>query len=208
MKKWLILDAMGVIFTVGRDLYELLIPFVWRIDPKIPDTLMLETYLEASKGSITSEELWNRLGLGNKYPEIEKQYLDQQLTIDSEFLALSSKFKKRYRMALLSNDVKEWSQYLRDKFKLNKIFDEVIISGEVGLRKPDKQIFTLLLEQLGTGPENCIFVDDNLTNLQAAAELGITTIRFLRTAKKVPFCSEFEVGSFKELQKVLAHFYE
>ena len=57
-KKWLILDAMGVIFTVGRDLYELLIPFVWKKNKTISDRLMIDTYLKASRGEFPSSRLW------------------------------------------------------------------------------------------------------------------------------------------------------
>lgn len=206
-KKWLILDAMGVIFEVGRDLYELLIPFVWSKDKSVPDKLMIDTYLEASKGLIPSSELWERLGFGGDYPNIEKEYLDIQLTIDSEFLELTSEFKEFYYLALLSNDVKEWSSYLRQKFGLNEIFNEVVISGDVGLRKPDKKIFKLLLDRIKVPAESCIFVDDNLKNINAAGELGINSIRFIRDKEKAPFCSEFEVRSFSELLQVLKNFY-
>ncbi len=204
---WLILDAMGVIFEEGRDLYELLIPFVWSKKEGFSDRLMIDTYLEASKGLIRSSELWSRLGFEAQYPEIEREYLDTHLTIDQEFLELAVKFKSRCKMALLSNDVAEWSTYLRQKHGLNEIFDEVIISGDVGLRKPDKKIFNLLLERIKSSPENCLFVDDNLHNLTAASELGIRTIRFVRGEEKAPFCSEFEVKSFRELLKVLINFF-
>lgn len=205
--KWLILDAMGVIFELGRDLYELLIPFVWSKNIEISDNLMIEIYLKASKGLIKSSEIWNQLGFGDKYPQIEKEYLDTQLIIDPEFLELMSDFKKEYSMALLSNDVKEWSHYLRQKFGLNDIFNEVIISGEVGLRKPDEKIYKLLLERINAPPSNCVFVDDNLNNLRSASRLGIKTIRFVRSRSKTPFCSEFEISSFKELLGVLKNFY-
>ena len=205
--KWLILDAMGVIFTVGHDLYELLIPFVWCKNKDISDQLMIDTYLEASKGLIPSSELWAKIGFGDQYPEIEKEYLDTQLKIDKEFLELAPRFKDDYSLALLSNDVKEWSNYLREKFGLNEIFDEIIVSGDVGLRKPNKKIYTLLLDRLNISPEKCVFVDDKLRNLQPASELGIRTIRFVREKEKIPFCSEFEVRSFQELKSVLENFY-
>ena len=205
--KWLILDAMGVIFSVGRDLYELLIPFIWSKDKSISDKLMIDTYIKASKGLIPSSEVWNRLGFGDQYPNIEKEYLDKQLTIDNDFLDLALEFKQKYKMALLSNDVKEWSCYLRQKYGLNDIFNEVMISGDVGLRKPNKKIFNLLLEKIKAPPDSCIFVDDSLHNLNAASKLGIKTIRFVREKEKIPFCSEFEVRSFQELLNVLNNFY-
>jgi len=198
---------MGVIFEVGRDLYELLIPFVWSKDKSVSDKLMIDTYLEASKGLIPSSELWARLGFSGNYPDIEKEYLDKQLTIDSEFLELAGEFKKEFSLALLSNDVKEWSSYLRCKFGLNEIFEEVVISGDVGLRKPDKKIFQLLLDRIKVPAEDCIFVDDNLRNVNAAGEIGIKSIRFIRDKEKAPFCSEFEVRSFPELLNVLQNFY-
>ena len=103
--------------------------------------------------------------------------------------------------------MKEWSNYLRQKFGLNEIFDEVIVSGDVGLRKPDEKIYTLLLERLKAPPKDCVFVDDKLRNLQPASELGINTIRFVREKDKISFCSEFEVRSFRELKSVLENFY-
>jgi putative hydrolase of the HAD superfamily len=206
-KKWLILDAMGVIFTLGYDLYETLISFVRSKNMNIPDKLIIDTYMKGSDGKFPSSKLWEEIGFGHQFPEIEKEYLDTKLTIDDEFLEVAPDFKKNYHLALLSNDMKEWSDYLRNKYRLNEIFEEIIISGDVGLRKPDKKIYTLLLDRINAPPEKCVFVDDKLRNLKPASELGINTIRFVREKDKTPFCSEFEVRSFKELKSVLDNFY-
>jgi putative hydrolase of the HAD superfamily len=78
-----------------------------------------------------------------------------------------------YRTALLSNS---WglSLYPRDRFP--DMFDVVVISGEVGLRKPDPNIFNLTTDKLGIAAERCIFVDDHPGHLKGALEVGMTTV--------------------------------
>lgn len=63
---------------------------------------------------------------------------------------------------------------------LNSYFKDKIVSGEVHMRKPDKEIFTYTLERLGCDAKQCIFVDNSVSNLLVAEELGIQTILFNR----------------------------
>lgn len=53
------------------------------------------------------------------------------------------------------------------------IFDQIILSGNEGISKPDAKIFEITLERLGKNPENCIFIDDSPTNVEAARRLGM-----------------------------------
>ncbi|MFX1277293.1 MAG: HAD family hydrolase [Promethearchaeota archaeon] len=205
--KWIILDAMGVIFEEGYDLDELLIPFVQKRNKSLSSDFIQDLYIKTSLGKFPSKELWNRLGFDKDYPQIEKEYLDSCLRIDPEFIVSAKELEKCYSLALLSNDVKEWSIYLRNKFEINHFFKIIVISGEVGFRKPDKRIFKMLLERILAPPEVCLFIDDNLNNLNSASELGIKTIRFVRNKSKTPFCSEFEISRFPELLSVIKNFY-
>ena len=61
INKWVVLDAMGVIFEVGHVLNELLIPFIKEKNEKIPLDLIYRTYLQASLGNISSHYVWRRL---------------------------------------------------------------------------------------------------------------------------------------------------
>jgi len=76
------------------------------------------------------------------------------------------------RTALLSNS---WGdQYLRDGWQ--DMFDVVVISGEVGMRKPEAQIFRHTVKSLGLAAPSCVFVDDHRANVKAAAELGLVGV--------------------------------
>lgn len=76
------------------------------------------------------------------------------------------------RTALLSNS---WGNaYPRDGW--DDMFDAVVISGEVGLRKPDRAIFDLVCVKLGVAASESVFVDDMAHNVEAAQTLGMTTI--------------------------------
>lgn len=204
MKKWIIFDAMGVVFEVGDDTNDLLVPFIQKLNPKVSKEFINEVYVEASLGNITSKEFWIRIGVACEYnyKDIEVKYLDECLVLDKDFIEVAQSLKNEYGLALLSNDVKEWSNYLRNKFELNTVFDIVIISGDVGLRKPDTKIYELFLERSGAKPEDCIFIDDRDKNLVAAMKLGIKGVKFLRDEVDSKIDMP-KIKSFKELENVL-----
>jgi putative hydrolase of the HAD superfamily len=89
-----------------------------------------------------------------------------------------------HRMGLLTNNVREWEPLWRAKLpELDDIFEVVVDSAFVGMRKPDPRIYSLTVERLGDGltPSDCVFVDDNEVNVQAAAELGMSAVHFRDT---------------------------
>lgn len=77
------------------------------------------------------------------------------------------------KTAVLSNS---WGDSLYPRELLDDLFDEVILSGEVGLRKPDPAIFQLALTRLGVEAGECVFVDDHPGHLEPAARLGMATV--------------------------------
>ncbi len=84
------------------------------------------------------------------------------------------------RMALLTNNVREWEPHWRAKIPaLDEIFEVIVDSGFVGMRKPDPRIYELTLERLGdVRAEECVFVDDVDVNCDAAAALGMRPVLF------------------------------
>jgi putative hydrolase of the HAD superfamily len=77
------------------------------------------------------------------------------------------------KTGLLSNS---WGTSLYPRARIDTLFDAIVISGEVGLRKPDPAIFELVLQRLGVTADRCVFVDDHPGHLAAAVELGMTTV--------------------------------
>ena len=89
------------------------------------------------------------------------------------FTAVAAARAAGLRTALVSNS---WGSALYPRRRLQAAFDVVVISGEVGFRKPDPDIFLVALERLGVAAERCIFVDDEPDHLKAAAGLGMVTV--------------------------------
>jgi 2-haloacid dehalogenase len=66
----------------------------------------------------------------------------------------------------------------RGRYDFLDWFESILVSGEVGLIKPDPRIFRLLLESIGRSAADCVYVDDNPTNAEAALALGFDAIHF------------------------------
>lgn len=203
MRKVIIFDVMGVIFKVGDDTNDLLVPYILKQKPAVSAEYVNQIYLEASLGRITSKEFWERMGFIKDSQEQEKIYLDSSLTLDEEFLRTAVELKDDYDLALLSNDVSEWSAYLRKRHGLNGLFKEVVISGEVGMRKPDMKIYRLIISRLNALPGNCVFIDDRYKNLKPASEVGMKTIRFARDNGQKTFTPDAEIRSFNVLKDAI-----
>ena len=92
------------------------------------------------------------------------------------------------RAALLTNNVREWEPLWRSKLpEIDELFELVVDSAFVGLRKPDPAIFMLTLDRLGgVEPGRCVFVDDLDVNCEAARALGMAAVRFETADQAIP----------------------
>lgn len=176
MLRIIVLDAMGVIFSVGNDDRDLLCPFVEEKGGTKDFPKIEILYHSASLGRITSAEFWEAVGLD---PGLEDEYLQRYELTDGLTDFLKAVNSQGYEVWCLSNDILEWSKKLRARFGLNKYIRGFVISGNVGARKPEQAIFNHLIGQLTTSPRDVVFVDDQRRNLNVAAALGFNTILFV-----------------------------
>jgi len=201
MIRFVIFDVMGVIFTVGDDVEGLLIPYIHSLKPDIAIQDIKDLYLAASLGKIASRDLWAQLGFdATDIPTIERNYLEKSFTLDAGFLPCAKALKNRYGIALLSNDVSEWSRFLRDYHGIEPLIDAAFISGDLGVRKPDPRIYGIALDTLEARPDECLFVDDYPERVDAARELGICSVLFNREGHDY---NGLRVDSFKQLEQLL-----
>jgi len=105
----------------------------------------------------------------------------EHITLDPDTLPLLKTLKPKKKLALISNfDHPPHIYSLLSKFNIEKYFDTIIISGAVGVRKPDPQIFTLALEQTGLHPDEAMHVGDSLEDVQGASNAGVLPVYIQR----------------------------
>jgi putative hydrolase of the HAD superfamily len=91
------------------------------------------------------------------------------------------------RTALLTNNVREWEPLWRAKLpEIDELFEVVVDSAFVGMRKPDPAVYELTLERLGVAAEESVFVDDLERNCDTARSLGMSVVRFERAEQAIP----------------------
>jgi len=86
--------------------------------------------------------------------------------------------RQKYPLAVLSNWSTETHARVYERFEFLHWFDEVVLSGQVKLIKPDPAIFHLVLSRLSRPAEECLFIDDSAANIEAASAVGIQAIQF------------------------------
>jgi len=83
-----------------------------------------------------------------------------------------------YPLYGLSNWSAETFPFAREKYDFFDLLDDFVISGEVGHIKPDPEIFEIMLEKIGKPAQECLFIDDSLTNIRQAQKMGFGAIHF------------------------------
>jgi len=83
-----------------------------------------------------------------------------------------------YPLYGLSNWSAETFPFAREKYDFFNLFDDFVISGDVGHVKPDPEIFQIILEKIRRPAQQCLFIDDALTNINQAQKMGFATIHF------------------------------
>jgi epoxide hydrolase-like predicted phosphatase len=135
----------------------------------------------ASIGEITSEEHWTSIVQRLKRPTSELSLIRDEFfagdIVDRTLVEYIRSLRGKYKTGLISNawgDLREF--VVREKF--DDAFDRMIISAEVGAMKPEAKIFQVALEQFGVSPNEAVFVDDFLINIEGCEKVGMQGIHF------------------------------
>ncbi|HWA66786.1 MAG TPA: HAD family phosphatase [Mycobacteriales bacterium] len=192
-------DLKGVIFDYGGVLTSPLINSMSSFvdgDGIDPDSFRdaMRDWLGTSYGEDAQESPVHALERGEiEVPDFERELAKRLKTVDGRpvegeglltrmfsgfgeepIMAEALKHAKAAGLstALLSNS---WGNtYPREGW--DELFDVIVISGEVGMRKPEARIYHLVAQRLGLQPQECVFVDDLAPNIQGAAEVGMLGI--------------------------------
>lgn len=139
--------------------------------------------------------LWNEVMKGKmKYMEFDRLLVERKIFGEGEIerlfdrpnveglnlglVKLIKKLKKKFKTGLLTNNIPGNIEYYREALENYSIFDVAISSHEVGMVKPDPEIFKLMAKKIGCKLNECIFVDDWDKNIDAANKLGMKGILF------------------------------
>jgi putative hydrolase of the HAD superfamily len=140
---------------------------------------------QLERGEITEEEFGRRLAEGMDHQVdldvLRDAYFDR-LDPNEAMIDYMRRLRGRgLRMALCTNNVREWEPLWRAKLpELDQIFEVVVDSAFVGARKPEARIFEITVDRLGDGLrfQDCLLVDDIQVNCDGANQLGMRAVRF------------------------------
>lgn len=211
MIKAVIFDYGGVIkeahglFVDIADLYKLPKEYVLNKREEIKPVIH-----QFDKGLLSEENFWEKISeiLGHPIPEditkIVREVVRETYRKDFGFFPAMLEFNKELRgrgikTAVLSNILIFQAEVIREK-EGYKDFDEIILSYEEGLRKPeDLDFYHLAPKRLGVKPEECIFIDDKEENLPSAQSIGIRTVLFKNSQQAIK--DVYSIINFENLKK-------
>jgi putative hydrolase of the HAD superfamily len=148
-----------------------------------------EEAARAAVGEIPEEVLWKsvarRLGLRNdQLADFQRDFWDGG-RFDTELAQFIQTLRPHYKTGIISNAWSDARPDLNRQFNLDSLVDDAIFSAEVKLVKPDPRIYRLALGRLDVQPEEAVFVDDVLENVQAAQALSIQGLQFQSTMQTI-----------------------
>lgn len=162
----------------GADLKEL-VEFIFGDYGGLGDT----PWHKLERGEIPLDEFqaWGRTeGAARGWDLDLTTFLDALIDCDlrTEIVARVGQLRKEgYRTLLLTNNIAEYSTQWRAKLPVDELFECVVDSSEVGMRKPEPRIFQLALDKLGATPGEAIMLDDIAINVEAARALGMHAVQ-------------------------------
>jgi putative hydrolase of the HAD superfamily len=140
-------------------------------------------WLEFDRGALSESALLERIGkrAGRPVPELANLFETIHASLQPKtdmVLLLTSLAARQVPLYCLSNMPAGTFAYLRERLEFWKLFDGIVISGEVKLVKPQPEIFEYLLSRHGLTAADTVFIDDYPVNIDAAKTLGLHTVLF------------------------------
>lgn len=180
MIKTVLFDYAGVITpTKNNYIFALENSKRFGLSPKELMQMTYENWAETVIGKQKCSVFWGQIAdkLNIKPEELKKLVIDT-FPVDKKMVDVIKRTKVNYTTVLFSNQIKDWLEKVIEDNKLKNLFDYLVNSYNVGAKKPDPKIFLEALKRTTSKPEEVLFIDDSLENIEAAKQMGINAIQF------------------------------
>jgi epoxide hydrolase-like predicted phosphatase len=196
-----------IIFDFGGVLYNMPDPkrvnkwmkiFGFNQDPEVLEMLANpnESRLvnDICLGKISEDEAWRMMHTKWRIkPETIRRFRNHFFSkrhLNRQLVRFMNELHKDYQLGILSNAGDQSRSLMTDVFHLDQVVDEIIISAEEGVIKPDAEIYRIAMSRLDTTPEESLFVDDYHKNVKAAVDFGMEAIHFIENEQAIPMIRE------------------
>lgn len=127
-------------------------------------------------------------------PEKVWETFYQPSNYDHEVVELIKKLKNNYKIALFSNNFALFLRRLLEKLNIVELFDEILISSDHKIKKPNPKFFELLLKKLEMNADEVLFIDDTVENVEKAIEIGIPSIHFKNSKQLIRELEKYKIA--------------
>lgn len=138
--------------------------------------------IQAMRGEISALEHWDEV---RKSLDLDAEGIEWVSTefwagdaLDENLVNVLRGLRPRYTTVLLSNAWDDLRPMIEEEWKIDDAFDRLVISAEIGMVKPDLQIYLWVIAELGVDASQAVFVDDFIQNIEEANAAGMKTIHF------------------------------
>ncbi|HUT22056.1 MAG TPA: HAD-IA family hydrolase [Candidatus Bipolaricaulota bacterium] len=132
---------------------------------KLDSTALIDSFLKQHKICLTVQG----------YKKIYRESIEPIFGMKE----IIEKLKQNFRLATLINEGAEWAEHKFEAMGYKHFFERNIISGDLGMVKPDERIYKKALEIINAAPDECLFIDDLEKNCRGAENVGIKAIMFI-----------------------------
>src|SRR3989338_24462 len=175
MIKVIIFDWGGVIFFYRKGFVKK-IASEYKINFSLFRRAELENRLQHDVGGLTTKKFVHNINRQcdshisvNDYYALHSQFVH----LSKGMIKVIEQLKKRYKIFLLSNNSEPAHHYIQKNKKIKKLFDKILFSYQVGLRKPDPRFFQHILKDEAVLFSECLFIDDRADSVAVAKKLGM-----------------------------------
>ncbi|QGG96482.1 HAD family hydrolase [Actinomarinicola tropica] len=193
-----VLGGPGTTFGV-RDQVDQLVAFARAKGSTLEYPKIADRYVEASRGALSSAELWAQLGVDGDPDELDAEMLGRYALTPGlrEFVVRAR--ERGYAVAYVGDGPASWAAHLRRTFRLDDLVDPWVVSADIGAVLPSIALFEGLRRISGVNPPNCLLIDDRLRVLEAARELGYGTAWYTPSGRAAEAPGHSIIRSFADL---------
>lgn len=134
-------------------------------------------------GKITEDQLWllmaEKWHVNPRLMRRVKRCLFSKRSLNKPLVKFIGELQENYQTAILSNAGDQTRRVMEERLGLDRYVEEIIISAEEGVIKPDHRIFQIAMDRLNASPETSLFIDDYRVNVEAARDFGMNAVQFI-----------------------------